>query len=56
MSRFGRPPSMFIPHAGRAAPIIREGLLIRDLTMPRRNWRPYDEPAVLRARTRKEAA
>lgn len=47
---------MFIPHVGQVAPIIREGLLIRDLTMPRQDWRMYEAPAVLRARSRKVSA
>jgi hypothetical protein len=61
MSQFRSLPSMFIPHIGQVARVIREGILIRDLTMPARHWPRLDAPAVLRvkpdsARARKEAA
>lgn len=56
MPHFRTPPAMFIPHVGQIARIIREGILVRDLTMPARQWHKLDAPAVLRARARKAAA
>lgn len=38
-------PTLFKPHALSKAPIIREGRIIRDLTMPARDWSIYDTPA-----------
>lgn len=38
-------PTLFKPYALMRAPVIREGRLIRDLTMPARDWSIYDTPA-----------
>jgi hypothetical protein len=31
-----------------AAPVVREGRLVSDNTMPARDWRAFDKPAFLR--------
>jgi hypothetical protein len=54
-------PTVFKPHALAKAPVIRESRLIRDLTMPQRDWSAYDTPAIerrtaKRVRAPKEAA
>jgi hypothetical protein len=41
-------PTFFKPHALAKAPVIRECRLIRDLTMPERDWSEFDAPAYLR--------
>jgi hypothetical protein len=41
-------PTFFKPHALLKAPIVRETRLIRDLTMPERDWREFDAPAYER--------
>jgi hypothetical protein len=46
-------PTVFKPHALAKAPVIRESRLIRDLTMPERDWSVFDEPTYMR-RERKE--
>lgn len=38
-------PQFFKPHALAKAPVIRECRLIRDLTMPEKNWSEFDTPA-----------
>lgn len=41
-------PTFFKPYALAKAPIIREGRIIRDLTMPQQDWSKYDAPAFTR--------
>jgi len=41
-------PTFFKPHALAEAPIVREGRIIRDLTMPEQDWSKYDAPAAER--------
>lgn len=41
-------PTVFKPHALAKAPIIREGRLTGDLTMPEQDWSRYDAPAFTR--------
>lgn len=41
-------PTFFKPHALMKAPVIRESRLIRDLTMPERDWSEFDPPAYER--------
>lgn len=41
-------PTFFKPHALSKAPIVREGRIIRDLTMPEQDWSKYDAPAFTR--------
>lgn len=38
-------PTFLKPHALAKAPIVREGRIIRDLTMPEQDWSRYDSPA-----------
>lgn len=38
-------PTFFKPHALSKAPIVREGRITRDLTMPERDWTEFDPPA-----------
>lgn len=38
-------PTFFTPHALSKAPIVCEGRITRDLTMPDRDWSRYDTPA-----------
>jgi hypothetical protein len=45
-------PTVFKPHALAQAPIIREGRITRDLTMPARDWSQYDAPACQRRTSR----
>lgn len=45
-------PTFFKPHALSKAPIIREGWIERDLTMPVRDWSQYDAPACQRRTSR----
>jgi hypothetical protein len=49
-------PRCFIPRALAEAPVIRETRLIRDLTMPERNWSKYEEPTYLRRKREQEQA
>lgn len=35
---------LFIPPAQAVAPVIRESRLIRDYTMPERDWSAYEAP------------
>jgi hypothetical protein len=46
-------PTFFKPHALLKAPIVRESRLIRDLTMPERDWSVFNEPTYMR-RARQE--
>jgi hypothetical protein len=41
-------PTLFKPFALSKAPIVREGRITRDLTMPEQDWSRYDAPAVER--------
>jgi hypothetical protein len=41
-------PSYFKPYALMKAPVITESRLIRDLSMPERDWTLYDAPACER--------
>jgi hypothetical protein len=41
-------PTFFKPHALAKAPVITESRLIRDLSMPDRDWTAYDSPACER--------
>jgi hypothetical protein len=41
-------PTFFKPHALAKAPVITESRLIRDLSMPDRDWSAYDAPACER--------
>jgi hypothetical protein len=41
-------PIYFKPHALAKAPVITESRLIRDLSMPERDWTAYDSPACER--------
>lgn len=41
-------PAFFKPAALAKAPIVREGRIIRDLTMPEQDWSRYDEPTCNR--------
>lgn len=41
-------PIVFKPYALAKAPIISEGWLERDLTMPEQDWTKYDAPAFTR--------
>lgn len=43
--RFDNEPTILKPHALAKAPIVREGRIIRDLTMPEQDWSRYDPPA-----------
>jgi hypothetical protein len=45
-------PTVFKPHALSRAPVIRECRLIRDLTMPARDWSEFDAPAKDRRTSR----
>ena len=45
-------PTFFKPHALAKAPVIRECRLIRDLTMPERDWSEFDAPAKDRRTSR----
>mgnify|MGYP001573056248 CR=1 FL=1 len=45
-------PTLFKPGALLKAPIICEGRLIRDLTMPERDWSEFDAPATERRTSR----
>jgi hypothetical protein len=45
-------PTLFKPHALAKAPIIREGWIERDLTMPERDWSEFDAPAKDRRTSR----
>lgn len=45
-------PELFRPHALAKAPIIREGWIVRDLSMPERRWSDYDAPAYQRRTSR----
>lgn len=45
-------PTLFKPHALSKAPIVREGRIARDLTMPDRDWSIYDTPAKDRQTSR----
>lgn len=45
-------PTLFKPHALLRAPIVREGRITRDLTMPVRDWSVYDQPAKERRTSR----
>jgi hypothetical protein len=45
-------PTLFKPFALSKAPIIREGRIIRDLTMPEQDWSRYDTPAKDRRTSR----
>lgn len=38
-------PTFFRPHALAKAPIVSEGRIERDLTMPERDWTELDPPA-----------
>jgi hypothetical protein len=49
-------PTLFKPFALSKAPIIREGRIIRDLTMPARDWSQYDAPAYERIDARSVCA
>jgi hypothetical protein len=49
-------PTFFKPHALSKAPIIREGRLIRDLSMPERDWSKYDVPTCERIDARSVCA
>lgn len=37
-------PALFKPYALHEAPIVRESRLIRDLSMPERDWSRFDSP------------
>jgi hypothetical protein len=41
-------PTLFKPHALAKAPIVCEGRIERDLSMPERDWSEFDSPAYLR--------
>lgn len=41
-------PTFFKPHALAKAPIVCEGRIERDLSMPERDWSEFDAPAYLR--------
>lgn len=41
-------PTFFKPRALSKAPIVREGRITRDLTMPDRDWSEFDAPAYQR--------
>lgn len=45
-------PTLFVPYTGKhgAAPVIRESRLIRDLSMPERDWSKFYEPTFQRER------
>lgn len=45
-------PTLFKPFALSKAPIIREGRITRDLSMPERDWSQYDTPAAERRTSR----
>lgn len=45
-------PTFFKPRALAKAPVIRECRLIRDLTMPERDWSEFDAPAKDRRTSR----
>jgi hypothetical protein len=53
-------PTFFVPHALAAAPVITETRLIRDYSMPERDWSAFEEPThkreMLATRFRKEPA
>jgi hypothetical protein len=49
-------PTFFKPHALSKAPIIREGRLIRDLTMEEQDWSHLDAPACERIDARSVCA
>lgn len=41
-------PTIFKPHALAKAPIVREGRITDDLSMPDRDWTVFDAPAYER--------
>lgn len=45
-------PTVFKPRALSKAPIVREGRIERDLTMPERDWSEFDAPAKDRRTSR----
>lgn len=45
-------PTLFRPPALARAPIIREGRITDDLTMPEKDWSEYDAPAIDRRTSR----
>lgn len=49
-------PTLFKPYALYEAPIVRETRLIRDLTMPERDWTKYEEPTYLRQKREEKKA
>lgn len=38
-------PQLFLPHALAQVVPVREGRIVRDMTMPERDWSVYDTPA-----------
>lgn len=45
-------PTVFKPYALAKAPIISEGWITRDLSMPERDWSEFDVPAYERRTSR----
>jgi hypothetical protein len=45
-------PKFFKPHALSKAPIVCEGRIERDLSMPERDWSKFDAPAKDRRTSR----
>lgn len=45
-------PQLFRPRALAKAPIVSEGHIERDLTMPERDWSEFDTPAKDRRTSR----
>lgn len=52
MSDLHLPADMFIPRALQAAPIIRESRIVRDLTMPDKDWESLEAPSWQRIQPR----
>lgn len=53
---FSLPCDYFLPNALSRAPVIREGHVIKDLSMPAYDWSSYDAPTYLRRPDRLSAA
>lgn len=43
---FALPCNYFLPGALSKAPVIREGRIVKDLSMPEYDWSGYDVPTI----------
>lgn len=50
-------PTLFVPFTGQhgVAPIVRETRLIRDYTMPERDWSEYEIPTYQRKQQKEKS-